>query len=590
MRAEIMEADQATGPAASLRADVRDEPWPLRPWIMAAICAVAGVIFWTLGDRVARDRGGDGALIGATFTAVATIAFVLTVERRRWWWSLIFAAGWGAIIGVIGLTTRSYNQSANIFEWPFLAGIFAVLLAAPLFQGARDEGAWRFQPGRVHNHAWTDAVIGAASLVFVGIAFALAWLIAGLFGIIGIDALEKLLGEEMFVSGLLGFAFGAANGILRERDALVGTLQRLVMVVLSVLAPILAVALVLFLVSLPITGLSGLWDGWVSAAALTLLAGAGAYLLLNASLGLGDNDRPVNAVLRWAALVLALVVLPLAALAMAALLLRVSQYGWTPERIWGVIVAGLAMAYGAAGWWAVWRGRLEFAPYIRTLQTRLALGVCALALVLALPIVDFGALSARDQMARLQSGAVKPVDFDWAAMAFDFGPAGRAALERLARSSDPAEWVSAKAALLAKNRYDIPYDLVFDPDQRPLAQRMRIFPAGRPLSPEAIGFIDDAGMCRRGTCVVQWIADKRIAIVGLRGRESEGQTPQIQYAQEIVGGDWAGSTAEDFPIVAPSDNPAAAPQVDLATARVEIRQVGRRQVFIDGEPKGELFE
>jgi cytochrome c biogenesis protein CcdA len=44
---------------------------------------------------------------------------------------------------------------------------------------------------------------------------------------------------------LAGFAFGSAVGMLRERDQLASTLQRLAMMVLGVLAPVLAAALAL---------------------------------------------------------------------------------------------------------------------------------------------------------------------------------------------------------------------------------------------------------------------------------------------------------------------------------------------------------
>src|SRR5678815_1870880 len=116
------------------------------------------------------------------------------------------------------------------------------MLAAPLFQTIRDEGAWRFPYARLHRHAWTDAVIGAASLGFTGITFLLAWLIASLFDVIGIDAIKELLQKDWFGRMLAGFAFGSAVGLLRERDALLATLQKLAMVALSVLAPILAIA------------------------------------------------------------------------------------------------------------------------------------------------------------------------------------------------------------------------------------------------------------------------------------------------------------------------------------------------------------
>src|SRR3546814_16627257 len=92
----------------------------------------------------------------------------------------------------------------------------------------------------------------------------------------------------------------------------------------------------------------------------------------------------------------------------------VIQYGWTPERIWGVIAALIALAYGLAGVWAVVKGRRDFDDRLRPLQQKLAIGLALLALFLALPILDFGAISTRDQLARLKSGAQPVEKFDWA--------------------------------------------------------------------------------------------------------------------------------------------------------------------------------
>ena len=158
----------------TLRQDVDTDSWPLRPWIMAAICAVGGLIFDFLTDHHYPDGVPALRQAAATFVAIATVSFVLTVEQRRWVWSLAFAAGWGVVVALVGWFTAGYNSNPTIFEWPFLSGLFAVLLAAPLFQTVRDEGAWRFPYAKLHSHAWTDAVIGAAALAFTGISFLLA--------------------------------------------------------------------------------------------------------------------------------------------------------------------------------------------------------------------------------------------------------------------------------------------------------------------------------------------------------------------------------------------------------------------------------
>ena len=115
----------------NLRQDETTKDWPLRPWIMAAICATAGLLFHFLTDHVYGEVVDRWRQAGATFVAIAALSFVLTVERRRWLWSLYFSVGWGAVIALVGWFTAAYNQYPTIFEWPFLSGVFAVLLNAP---------------------------------------------------------------------------------------------------------------------------------------------------------------------------------------------------------------------------------------------------------------------------------------------------------------------------------------------------------------------------------------------------------------------------------------------------------------------------
>src|SRR3546814_19434009 len=102
---------------------------------------------------------------------------------------------------------------------------------------------------------------------------------------------------------------------------------------------------------------------------------------LNAVIGNGSDDRATNPALRWAAPVLAVAVLPLAGIAYYSMHLRVIQYGWTPERIWGVIAALNAPAYGIAGLWAVVKGRRDFEHMPRPLQQELATGLARLRLL-----------------------------------------------------------------------------------------------------------------------------------------------------------------------------------------------------------------
>jgi len=547
---------------------------------MAAIGAVGGLVVHLLTDRYGYSNPMPvWKQAASAFTVIAVVSFLLTVELRRWTWSIFFAVGWGAVIALVGWFTAQYNRVPEIFEFPFFSGILAVLIAAPLFQTIRDEGAWRFPYARLHRHAWTDAVIGAASLAFTGITFLLAWLIASLFDVIGIDAIKDLLQEEWFSWMLAGLAFGGAVGILRERDALVATLQKLVMVVFAVLAPVLAVALAAFLLSLPFTGLKGLWESDIPATPMLLLSGAGAVLLANAVIGDGRENRSPNLWLRRAALLLVACVLPLAFFAALSMGQRIGQYGWTPERIWGAIAVGIALAYGAAAWWAVFTGRQDFDDPLRPLQTKLAIGLCGLALFLALPILDFGSISANSQLARLESGKIKAEEFDWAAMGFDFGPAGRRALERIAASGPPAQRQLASTALNSKERYRVEAAARNVEQQANIETRVRLLSPDIELTPTARQRLAEFGGCKEETpCPVLRVDADRLLVVW-QGADKSTVASLVELKRDPADIDY-GARARDL-----------SPKVDdLQKAKIEIRTIERKQAFIDGKPVGDPFE
>ncbi len=579
-------------PRLSARLDDSDPPWPLRPWIMALVGTIAGLLFHMLVDRHYDAQPAPGRDALAAFVAVATVVFLLGVERRRWHWAAEFALVWGAVIGLIAWHSAGYNVGGSPFEWPFWSGMLAVLVATPLFQTRRDVAPdwrfwrlWQMPYERLHSHAWADAVIGAAGLAFVGVTFLLVVLVGQMFKLIGINLIFDLLNDEWFGWMLAGAAFGGAVGLLRERDRLVATLQRLVMIVLAVLAPVLAVALGMFLLSLIGTGLAPLWESGFSTAAVMMAAAAFAVLLANAAIGNGRDERSGNRFLHVAAAVLVVAVLPLAVIAFYSMYLRVLQYGWTPERLWGVIAAAIALAYGVAGLWSVVRGVHDFDELLRPLQQKLAIGLMLLALILALPVVDFGAISTRDQLARLKTGTVKAEQFDWAAMAFDFGPSGRGALRELAKSSDKAGASLAGWALKAKDRWELNLtdsgsdksDIAYA--AKPIAEKVRVLPAGATLPPEAYAVLDESNQCRTAPCIAYRLSEGRIAVV------DRGSSIAL-FARDPRTAAWV----QDYGAFRPGARNRGQTIYELEHATVEVRTVTRSQLFVGGVPVGEDFQ
>jgi uncharacterized membrane protein YiaA len=608
-----MSDDRTDGSDKTDRLD--HEPWPLR----AALLLGAGILCGLLFDLLIRDRSSDYGwawtenIVRVALAITVTAGFVLlafTLERLRWRWSLAFAAGGGLVIGAIYYWNGTPDRHGSGDVLRFLASLLAVAIAAPLFQTMRDEGARRLPYPTVHAHSWTNVVLWCAAWGFVLVSWLLVMLLGELFGLIGIDLLKDALDEGWFIWALIWGAFGAAVGLLRDRDKVLGLLQRVVTTVLSVLAPVLAVGLVLFVLALPFTGLDVLWDKTRSPTPVVLACVVGAIILANAVLGNSSAEEARGPVLRSSAMALGAVLVPLVTVAAISTSLRIGQYGLTPSRLWGVVAVAVAAAYALFYLYALVRGRLAWADRVRPANIALAIAVCGLALLLATPLAQFGPISARSQLARLESGRVAPAQFDWLAMRFDFGPSGVRALERLKAEGSPEVRRQAATALAAANRWDVdrPSD---DPDVLPPVRPGAILvdPAGTEVPRALLDAIREDYEWRacgqRGDCRLYFRSAGQAVVVVLdecaairRRAETDPATRQTCFYHTDVfvlrSGRWERANSAVAPPVTVSPEQERASLVReseaLRRGNVEIRRVERRQLFIDGKPVRQPFE
>ena len=520
-----------------------------------------------------------GRLALATFVFAAFVTLVLTLERRRWLWSAAAAVGVGALLALIGWTTAQYNGSSWSFGWPFASALVASLLLLPLFQTVRDLGEVRLPPERVHAHVWADFVIGAVGVAFVGVVLLLGVLIDQLLRLVGIDWIERLWATEWFGWAVAGAAFGAVAARLRDRAGLLGTLLIVKFTVFAVLAPVLAVGIVVFLGALPFGGLATFWAATGSSTVILLACAGLAVWLVNAVLGnhsgSARGEGVGGRVLRGSALVLALTVLPLALIGAAGLWIRVDALGWTPTRLWGVAAIGVAVVWGGVYLWTAVRARRLDDGAIFAGNVRMAVGVAVVALLLALPVVDFGAVSTRSQLARLESGRIAPGDFDWRALANEFGPTGRRVLERIARTGPPDRRQAAAKALDPERFAKV--------QRQSLPARLDARPQGTVIPKDLVTAIASQSNCGEGRCVV-WLPAPDVAVLLYR----EG-TPRVRYRTIFrgAGGKWPTLTSDSqfLSMVDEQLKPGGRADDD-----VEVRSVTRRQVFIGGKPAGDTFE
>lgn len=291
---------------------------------------------------------------------------------------------------------------------------------------------------------WKHGVQGALSLGFTGAFWLLLFLASALFKLIGVDAIDRLIKHEAFAFPATAVMFAAAVQLTDVRANLVRGVRTVALTLLAWLLPLMALIAAAFLLTLPFTGLEPLWR---TRSATAILLTADAFLILLANAAYQDGTERTAVVLKWAAQLAGVLLVPITVLAAYGLSLRIGQYGLSPDRIVAaacvLVAAGYAIGYTVA---AVRPG-----AWMKTLEaTNIAMAFVVIAVLLALftPLADPRRLSVNDQVARLKTHKVSAKDFDYAALRFDDGRYGREALDRLRR--DPGADVKAGAVAAAK--------------------------------------------------------------------------------------------------------------------------------------------
>jgi hypothetical protein len=295
--------------------------------------------------------------------------------------------------------------------------------------------------------------------------------------------------------------------------------------------------------------------------------------------------------MRIAALVLALGILPLTLFAAVSLGTRIAQYGFTPERLWGLIAIAVACAYGLAYLVDVIRGRTKgWRAMLRRANFNLAVATSAFALILALPILDFGAVSAANQVSRLRAGAVSVEDFDYDALKWDFGDAGKRVLAVLAKDKDAKIARLAKEAQARKTR---PYRWGGMEQSKPEERLANLHTeiSDPALRAKLESYIRNFPYTCTSPCVAIDLGpdangDPHIALV---------QDRNVQHLREGANGElYPGGPSLAQPPAppkppAPSKPPGAAAPTP-AVPQVEVRKYEGRRIYVDAKPVGPPFD
>ena len=404
---------------------------------LALVGAIGGALLWAVFQADEREWIGHYpafvlfALVLSAFGALLAMAGPLGLTR-----ALPRALGLGlAVAGLVWLTALRFGEADALFSPPIsiLAALTVATLPVP-FLIAAAKSSWHDYP-ELFLEAWSIVLRVAAAAAFTGLVWLVIYLSDEVLRIVGIDVIRRLLAHDVVPLILSGAVFGLAMAVIHDLADLVS--PYVVLRMFRLFLPVVLGVMAVFLVALPFRGLDGLVSG-LSPAGLLLAMVAGGIGLVSIAVDQSDADATQSPLLLRCTQGLALVLPLVAGLALYAIWIRVGDYGWTPGRIFILLVAGIGVAYGLVYAGSVLRGG-PWMERIRQGNIRMALLVVALAALWLTPVLNAERISAASQLARFEAGKTPVAALDVQALR-SWGKPGAAAITALeAKAAEPGQ-------------------------------------------------------------------------------------------------------------------------------------------------------
>jgi len=378
-------------------------------------------------------------------------------------------------------------------EHPLMALFVLATIPLPFGIAELTGRGWRDYP-TLFDEAWALFARVFAAALFVGFFWLLLLLSSQLLEIVHLGFFDDIVDSPFLVLSLSGGIGGLGLAVAGELSFAV--LPKLGVRLVRLMLPLLVVIVGIFLVALAGQGLGGVFRGY-SATAVLLGVTIVAATFVTSALDRADAEATGSRILKISAQAMSVMMPGLAGLAVYALWLRVSQHGWTPDRLAAATLAVVAVAYGLAYVVAVVMGR-GWMERIRQVNLLVALGMIATAALWLTPVINPQRISVNSQIARFEAGRITADDLDIWSLTRGWGRAGHDVRERVlaAANADDATGLEARfdEAAAVGSRYEM-----FDREEKlrgastlpALQARLKVEPTGREISMAELKVLDD---------------------------------------------------------------------------------------------------
>lgn len=421
---------------------------------LALIGTVGGLAGWMLTDVLSGSFGSRWHLFASIAAASYFAAALGLAGQIRPRLALLAALPLALFVALLSVVASlRFDRVGQFLDAPdkLLAALVLTMLPLPFLIAARVGRGWDDYPV-LFLAAWNVVMRYAAAWLFAGVVWAVVWLSDLLLSLVGIGLIGDLAGEPVTIWLVTGTALGLGLAVVAELSDIVSPF--LVLRLARLLLPPLLAVVAIFVAALPLRGLSGLFGDFSAAATLMIIALAG-VALVSVTADRGPEDEARSPVTRGAARGMSLALPVLGALALWAVLLRIGDYGFTPERVAALAMAGVVLAYGLAYAGCAVLAGARWMAALRRVNMLMAIGLLALAALWLTPGLNAEAIAARDQVARYRAGRMPAADLPLAEMQWDWGRPGARALARLEAAGDAALAARIAALRAAPDRWQV---------------------------------------------------------------------------------------------------------------------------------------
>ncbi len=442
-------------------------------------------------------EGNDDSPLALTvlfFTVTTAAAYLLLAEAGRFLRSAV-----GAVLIAAILAAPDYfifatlgGDEANLTPFPAVFWMatrgLAAYLMVTLAKASQESG---FPPAYppVFFHGVTIPLIAGGAKVFAALALVLIFAWARLLKELDVNFFNRLFQEPWFILPFLGAIGGLSIALMRGLQSLLGALRFVVLLLARILMIITAVFTVTLLIVFALKGVGIVFDRPYPGAWMMGLALLG-MLIFNGVYQNGEGGPPPL----WLRIptIVTLIGFPVyALLAFYAFSLRIEDYGLTPPRIAGLAVNALIAAYSVVCIASVvteanWRGK-KWMPLVGPLNTAMAALWVAVLIVLASPLINPWAISAKSQYALLANGRIAAADFDFGYLRFQLGVYGEKALDKLLTLENHPEAPAIRDGV-ARAREANSYGLYENPALAPVPEKTEPETEAQPETPETLPF------------------------------------------------------------------------------------------------------